>query len=475
MPNENGDGQLVLDFFVGRTSPEPSPAAILKGRTSASCWRKSSELKFTTLMCLDLRPGGGNLLGPCWEYDPPWLGAYWTLNTGASPRDAAASSLSQILEASPHPRYYLSRRACLGILRRAEERGKALPPQLKAALLLQSGLVPGKGRPQPVQAMAFAANQRDEARNLHDISATLAAQPGMKQQTFITQCLTPFAAGFCAGAAPTARGIGYQEEVSPTLKAGDSGTNMVPSIFCLNDQGGKAMDCSEEVSGALRAQEHGHQPLVFENHAIDARYTGPHTVVPTMTARYGTGGNNQPLIAQKPVDDMCIAITGNIVDRAPKNGGNGLGFHPDVSYTLTGTDRHAVFRFRRTDRYQEDDTVSAQSARQYKAATDLVIEAAGLDCRNARENGDLCGTLQRGTAGSSLNSIHPVRIGCLIRRLTPLECERLQGYPDGWTDTADASDSARYKALGNSVAVPCVAYIMRGIVMAQGQKEEKEI
>lgn len=51
----------------------------------------------------------------------------------------------------------------------------------------------------------------------------------------------------------------------------------------------------------------------------------------------------------------------------------------------------------------------------------------------------------------------------LIRRLTPLECERLQGYPDGWTDVPGASDSARYKALGNSVAVPCVEFVMRGI------------
>ena len=57
----------------------------------------------------------------------------------------------------------------------------------------------------------------------------------------------------------------------------------------------------------------------------------------------------------------------------------------------------------------------------------------------------------------------------LIRRLTPLECERLQGFPDGWTDLPGASDAARYRALGNSVAIPCVAYILRGIAMAAGQ------
>ena len=50
----------------------------------------------------------------------------------------------------------------------------------------------------------------------------------------------------------------------------------------------------------------------------------------------------------------------------------------------------------------------------------------------------------------------------LIRRLTPLECERLQGFPDHWTDIPGASDSARYKALGNSVAIPCVDFVLRG-------------
>ena len=54
----------------------------------------------------------------------------------------------------------------------------------------------------------------------------------------------------------------------------------------------------------------------------------------------------------------------------------------------------------------------------------------------------------------------------LIRRLTPLECERLQGFPDGWTDIPGASDSARYKALGNSVAIPCVDYIMHGVAVS---------
>ena len=147
--------------------------------------------------------------------------------------------------------------------------------------------------------MAFATNQRDEVRDLHDVAGALNAQPGMKQQTFV-------AAAFSAGAGASAGSIGYGEELAPTLKGSASG-NCMPSVLCLNDQGGSVMECSEDVSGTLRAQEHGHQPLVYENHGIDARYTGPHQVVPTMSARYGTGGNNVPLVEQE--ETFCI--TGN--------------------------------------------------------------------------------------------------------------------------------------------------------------------
>lgn len=387
--------------------------------------------------------------------------------------------------------------------------------------------------------VAFACNQRDEVRDLHDVSGAIQAQPGMKKQTFIAQppneaetdnCLTPwdtqqerifseesvaptlagadggggrnpggllFAAGFCAGAAPTAGGIGYQREVSPTLKAGESGTNMVPSVLCLNDQGGNRMDVTENITATLRAQMDGHppivlgsqqggaeicedlcptitsaagtsgnnQPVLFENHGIDSRYTGPHAVAPTMSARYGTGGNNVPLISQE-TETYCIA--GNIIDRQDHNGGNGMGFQPDISYTLNTADRHCVFSQQRSDEYVSNDVVSTQSARQYKDSTDLVCEMdiSGLDCRNGIENGNLSGTLQSKTDGGySLNNVHPVRIGKLIRRLTPLECERLQGFPDYWTDIPGASDSARYKALGNSVAIPCVENVLRGIAL----------
>ncbi len=120
---------------------------------------------------------------------------------------------------------------------------------------------------------------------------------------------------------------------------------------------------------------------------------------------------------------------------------------PDI--TLNTADRHAVFVRQRVDQFREDEIAGTQSARQHKDATDLVCQPAN-------------GTAQSPKANQ------------LIRRLTPLECERLQGFPDGWTLTETASDSARYKALGNSVAIPCVVYVLHGIALAAEKERQEE-
>lgn len=111
--------------------------------------------------------------------------------------------------------------------------------------------------------------------------------------------------------------------------------------------------------------------------------------------------------------------------------------------------------------YLETETASTCKQRDYKDATDLVC---AVDCRNGTENPDVNGTLQcKENGGTSLNLNNVVRQKYIVRRLTPLECERLQGYPDGWTDIGEwtdtkgkkhkPADSPRYKALGNSIAI----------------------
>ena len=393
MQTKNVDGQVSLfapDWPHGRTCLESIQAASRPARTFSRSSRRSSALKNRTLMLLDLRPGAGNLLGPYWEYDPAWLGPPGRLNTSECPKGAVDASLSQILLDTVPSRYYLSRRACLGILRRAGERGKPLPPQLEQALKLQAGTADDG-------ALMAAANRQ--------------------MQTFV--------AAFSANAGSRAGSTGFQEEVSPTLKGSQSG-GMMPAVLCLNDQGGGVMDCSEEISGTLRAQEHGHQPAVlFECHGIDGRYRGPLPVAPTLSARAGTGGGNLPLALQEVSDHQTLYA------------------------------RHRV------DKFQKSEAVSTESARQYKDATDIVCRTVYQETVGALTSSDRKGPNSQYVGQDKLVVDGPQ----LIRRLVPQECELLQGFPTGWTDLPGASDSARYKALGNSVAVPCVEYLMQGIAL----------
>lgn len=241
--------------------------------------------------------------------------------------------------------------------------------------MMQAGMISFDCWPEPPKA--FHINQREEVIDLGETAGALMATINMQMQTFISQ--ENYTAGFCAGAGASAGGIGYTEELAPTLKASPSG-NMMPSVLCLNDQGGKAMEVSENCTGTLRAQEHGHQPLIFGNHSQDCRWTGPHEVSPTICAGAGEGGNNLPFAV-------------------------------------------------------EQDVVGALTARDYKGADNIYAEQGKLI----------------------------VESPLLIRRLIPLECELLQGYPPGWTDLVGASDTSRYKALGNSIAIPCAEFVLGGI------------
>jgi len=214
------------------------------------------------------------------------------------------------------------------------------------------------------------------------------------------------------------KGALVQEE-----KAGTLGVNNDQTIICLNDQGGSVMGVSQDVSGALRAQEHGHQPTILDmSHACDViRDCGG--ISPSLQARMGTGGNQVPL---------CFRESGR-------------------------------------SQYIENSICGTQMAEAAKRAVDLVC---AVDCRNGHENPETNGTLQSHSgSGQSLNLNNVVREGVTVRRLTPLECERLQGFPDGWTDIGDwadsngkkrkTTDSARYKALGNSIALPPWKWVLK--------------
>ena len=419
------------DTFAGRMSQAASAQARRTGRISGLSWRKLLDYIAPDYQFLDLSSDAGNLLGQYeWTTRSALHGGCWLRNTGPSPRDAIESFLSQILQAHPPKKYYLTTAACLGILRRAEERGKPLPKALDTALRIQAGLTDlqdgseGKTSDNKVGVSGILTKGNGDASLMSELNYSLSCGGGQAGQGY--PCV--LTAAFSAGAGASAGTIGYAEEVSPTLKGSPSG-NCMPSVMCLHDQGGQRMDVCENMTGTFRASEKGHQPLVYENHGVDARIRKSGEISPTVTARFGTGGGNTPLV-QEPNEVYCIV--GNIIDRQPENGGNGCGYQENLAYTITTVDRHAVYARQRVDKFKNDDIASTQSARQAKNATDLVVEP---DRQHAQ----------------------------LIRRLTPLECERLQGLPDDWTNIPGASDSARYRALGNSVAIPCVEFIMRSL------------
>lgn len=242
-------------------------------------------------------------------------------------------------------------------------------------------------------------------------------------------------------------GIGKEGDPSPTLTAGDRHV-----VMCLNDQGGNVMGVSYDVSGTMRAQEHGHQPavMVFDTTQITSKQNGSipdfgkpcHTlnanahvpcavldmshacdvirdcgeVDPSLQARMGTGGNQIPLTYQ--------TVTGTLSPGAHAGSYNGQDAYNDMLVCGAAPDVAHALRAKASCAYRED------------AETYLVQNM-------------------------------------VVRRLTPMECERLQGFPDRWTDIGEwmdskgkrhkDADSPRYKALGNSIALPFWDFLAKRI------------
>jgi DNA (cytosine-5)-methyltransferase 1 len=218
-------------------------------------------------------------------------------------------------------------------------------------------------------------------------------------------------AGFKAGQGAQAGGIGYSEEVSPTLAAAPSGTNQTPAVVALDMTHGCDVirECGERV--------------------------------PSLQARMGTGGNQVPLVAYgigngQANEDSVMA--------------------EEVSQTLnTMHDAQAILyqpKSAMEENWAESETKNALRAGESKVSHAVVCEDVSHALR-----------ANAGCAYREDAETYPVQ-NMVVRRLTPLECERLQGFPDGWTDIGDytdstgkkrkTSDSARYKALGNSIALP---------------------
>lgn len=407
------DGQVTwsdLGISCGKTWPELLAATKEKtSRQSSKRSSRSSSRKPPVLKCLKRagQPGGGTTMK--WEDDGAWCGELMTRNTGECPNAAVVSRLSQILEETPHPKYNLTAKACQGILRRAERWGKDLPKLLKQVLLMQSasGGCDGGGKG------ALAQTER---------SGTLGAD---NDQTIF---------------APTA--YSFDSLSSNSMKSKN------PHSGCREVDVAKTLDTTDPTPSKNQGGIAVVAPAVALDmtHACDVIHECGNQV-PALQARMGTGGNQVPLTYGIGNGQVCEATI----------------MAEEVSQTLnTMHDAQAVMC--------EDvaHTLRAKANCAYREDAETYICRA-VDCRNGQES-DVGGALQART-GHTLNANGVVRSNMVVRRLTPLECTRLQGYPDGWVDIGDwvdekgkkhkDADSPKYKALGNSIALPFWDWMLR--------------
>ena len=341
--------------------------------------------------------------------------------------------------------------------------------------------------------------------------------------------------------------------------------------ICLNDQGGERMDVTTDITCTLRAKSN-HPPCimdsaVFDNHGKDTRFTGPIDVAPTISATYGTGGNNQPFVVENPktydvrftsegtvnarsnvyesdtartIDTSGNApdsnqggiavvesygLQGSMIGRSDKNGPQGDGVNEELSFTLNTVDKHAVVyaidresfncgqNYARNLGITEDGINSTLKAQGPSAvATPTYSSSKASFFTDAKE--ELANTLVATDYKDPPLINDNDGIDYTVRRLTPTECARLQGFPDWWCSdlgtenpTMDDlriwydifetfrkatgkyskpktlkqvkkwlknphSDSAEYKMWGNGVALPNVCFVLSGIVWFT-QLEEK--
>lgn len=435
-----------------------------------------------------------------WEDDGAWCGELTTRNTGECPNAVVVSRLSQILEETPHPKYNLTAKACQGILRRAERRGKDLPKLLKAVLIRQS--------------QGASPQERTEA-------------PAP------TEAPTSYAVCIRGGCDGGGKGALVQTEKSGTLGTGNDQTIFAPTAYSFDSLSSNSMKSKNPHSGCrevdvaktldttdptpsknqggiavvapaamafdttqITSKENGSQPefgkpchtlnanahvpcvAMDMTHACDViRECGEQ--VPALQARIGTGGNQAPLTYGIGNGQACEAsimaeevsqtlntmhdaqavmtyqdVTGTLSPGAHAGSYNGQDAYNDMLVCGASPDVAHALRAKANCAYREDAETYICSA---------------VDCRNGQES-DVGGALQART-GHTLNANGVVRSNMVVRRLTPLECTRLQGYPDGWVDIGDwtdekgkkhkDADSPKYKALGNSIALPFWDWMLR--------------
>jgi hypothetical protein len=183
--------------------------------------------------------------------------------------------------------------------------------------------------------------------------------------------------------------------------------------------------------------------IIFQPHHYDGvRIQGD--TMNTLTSRIGTGGNNISMVATIPIQD------GRDIDK--NQNGLGIGKIGDPMYTLDSVSEHGVITI-----FSHTQGLDAQPSEEVSPT--LRAGGAGMAVAYDEFNDSISDTHHTLRSGTK-QSTGVINKGT-VRRLTPVECERLQGFPDDWT--AGQSDSSRYKQMGNAVAVPVVEWVIGNI------------
>ena len=313
------------------------------------------------------------------------------------------------------------------------------------------------------------------------------------------------------GGVPSSRGEHLVFDESKPMYCGSdiNASDTVTSKWQKQSGGPAGSECGLFVLQPVTA-------ILFENHPNDSRITGPHDVAPSCVSRYGTGGGNVPLVI--PIQDsrvieknqngigvgnetspaytidqtgaQAVAIQGTVIGRQDHNGPSGSGCSDGgVMFTLTSMDVHAVavaysFDSLASNSMKSSNPVSGCNMVDVAKCIDtsnpcpsknqggIAVAVAPIGCfksgqgaksRSIGYSETVSPTLPSNAGGNTAPSLVQTM---QVRRLTPTECERLQGFPDGWTaipwkkkNAEDCPDGPRYKALGNSMAVNCMEWL----------------
>lgn len=361
------------------------------------------------------------------------LGECLTLNFGEYPNVERESTLSEILEDNVPEKYSLSPKACLGILRRAKAKGRKLPENLRVTLEQKIAEQGGE-----IIGLDFA-HADSVVRTFEDKTPTLLQNMGSAGgQIPCVMHERRTVAGFTYNQGGEGKGLGFEEEKAPTIMTGGRGAVFMEkkSVIPLRDE----VTRNKASNGLGVGEVGGPCPTLTtaDIHSVFYEAYQHHGYRESSTSGTLTADQNSTIRGDTPL--------------------------------VVRTDKKA-FELNQHGGYRETDASGTLRAAggDYGGGSETII----TESRRTKEN-----TPSKPRSIKDILKKAVQRVIYVIRRLTPVECERLQGYPDNWTkygaDGTEIADTARYRAIGNSICVFCAERVYLGILDALTEVSESE-